>query len=339
MASSRSSAADPLGDAVARALAASLTRPGRVAVALSGGRDSVALLCAVAALPEARARDPIAIHVHHGLSARADAWQASCEALCQRLRVPLAARRVSVDPADPEGMEAAARRARYAALSAAAVEAKAAVVLLAHHQDDQAETLLLQLARGAGPHGLAGMAEARTDEGGLIWLRPLLRLPRSAIDAWVRSRGLAFVDDDSNALPRHRRNALRLAVVPAFARIFPGYPGTLARAAALQADAARLIDDLAAQDLAPLDQVKSEYYLKFRVVDKPGVLSRIAGVLGAHSISIASVLQKGQGQSAVPIFIVTHRAKESDMRAALAEADRLPDVLDRTRMIRIENNL
>jgi len=254
MASSRSSAADPLGDAVARALAASLTRPGRVAVALSGGRDSVALLCAVAALPEARARDPIAIHVHHGLSARADAWQASCEALCQRLRVPLAARRVSVDPADPEGMEAAARRARYAALSAAAVEAKAAVVLLAHHQDDQAETLLLQLARGAGPHGLAGMAEARTDEGGLIWLRPLLRLPRSAIDAWVRSRGLAFVDDDSNALPRHRRNALRLAVVPAFARIFPGYPGTLARAAALQADAARLIDDLAAQDLAPLDQ-------------------------------------------------------------------------------------
>ena len=74
-------------------------------------------------------------------------------------------------------------------------------------------------------------------------------------------------------------------------------------------------------------------------MDKPGVLSRIAGVLGSHAISIASVLQKGQGQVAVPIFIVTHRAKESDMRAALAEVDRLPDVLDRTRMIRIENNL
>jgi len=100
-----------------------------------------------------------------------------------------------------------------------------------------------------------------------------------------------------------------------------------------------LADPSARADLAPFDQVHSEYYLKFRVVDKPGVLSKIAGVLGSHAISIASVLQKGQGQTAVPIFIVTHMAKESDMRAALAEVDRLPDVLDRTRMIRIENNL
>jgi tRNA(Ile)-lysidine synthase len=97
------------------------------------------------------------------------------------------------------------------------------------------------------------MPEARVDARGFAWLRPLLGLPRSAIDAWVRARGIAFVDDDSNALPRHRRNALRLAVVPAFARVFPGYPGTLARAATLQADAARLLDDLAALDLGPLD--------------------------------------------------------------------------------------
>ncbi len=253
MASSRSSAADPLADAVARALAAHLTGPGRVAVALSGGRDSVALLCAVAGLPAARARAPIAIHVHHGLAAHADAWEASCAALCASLDVPLVVRRVSVDAADPDGIEAAARRARYEALAGAAIDAGAAAVLLAHHQDDQAETLLLQLARGAGPHGLAGMPEARVDARGFAWLRPLLGLPRSAIDAWVRARGIAFVDDDSNALPRHRRNALRLAVVPAFARVFPGYPGTLARAATLQADAARLLDDLAALDLAPLD--------------------------------------------------------------------------------------
>jgi tRNA(Ile)-lysidine synthase len=253
MASSRSSAADPLADAVARALAAHLTGPGRVAVALSGGRDSVALLATVTALPAARAREPIAIHVHHGLSARADAWQASCTALCASLGVPLAVRRVSVDPADPDGVEAAARRARYEALAGAADDAGAAAVLLAHHQDDQAETLLLQLARGAGPRGLAGMPEARVDARGLAWLRPFLGLPRVAIDAWMRVRGLAFVDDDSNASPRHRRNALRLEVVPALARVFPGYPGTLARAAALQAEAAALIDELAAQDLAPLD--------------------------------------------------------------------------------------
>ncbi len=100
-----------------------------------------------------------------------------------------------------------------------------------------------------------------------------------------------------------------------------------------------LADPSARADIAPFDQVHSEYYLKFRVVDKPGVLSRIAGVLGKHAISIASVLQKGQAKTSVPIFIVTHRAKESDMRSALAEADLLPDVLDRTRMIRIENNL
>jgi len=100
-----------------------------------------------------------------------------------------------------------------------------------------------------------------------------------------------------------------------------------------------LADPGARVDIAPFHEVSCEYYLRIRVVDKPGVLSRIAGVLGHHAISISSVLQKGQGESAVPIYIVTHRAKESDMRAALAEVDRLPDVLDRTRMIRIENNL
>ena len=100
-----------------------------------------------------------------------------------------------------------------------------------------------------------------------------------------------------------------------------------------------LTDTAARVEIAPFQQVSCEYYLRIRVVDKPGVLSRIAGVLGQHAISISSVLQKGQGESAVPIFIVTHRAKESDMRSALAEVDRLPDVLDRTRMIRIENNL
>ncbi len=92
--------------------------------------------------------------------------------------------------------------------------------------------------------------------------------------------------------------------------------------------------------VAPVSEVKTEYYLRFQVLDKPGVLSRIAGVLGAHAISISSVIQKGRREeSAVPIFIVTHLAREKDMRAALDETDKLPVVLDRTRMIRIENNL
>ena len=92
--------------------------------------------------------------------------------------------------------------------------------------------------------------------------------------------------------------------------------------------------------VSPFTEVDSEYYLRFQVIDKPGVLSKIAGILGSHQISISSVIQKGRKQeSAVPIFIVTHHAKEKDMRAALEETDRLPVVLDRTRMIRIENNL
>lgn len=102
----------------------------------------------------------------------------------------------------------------------------------------------------------------------------------------------------------------------------------------------READPSAAVGLAPFSEVKSEYYLRFQVVDKPGVLSRIAGILGDHAISISTVLQKGrEEENSVPIFIVTHHAKESDMRAALDETDRLPFVLDRTRMIRIENNL
>jgi homoserine dehydrogenase len=100
-----------------------------------------------------------------------------------------------------------------------------------------------------------------------------------------------------------------------------------------------LADPATRTQVAPFDQVQTEYYLRILVMDKPGVLSRIAGVLGRHAISILSVLQKGRGESAVPIFIVTHRARESNMRAALAEVDLLPDVLDRARLIRIENNL
>ncbi|MBE0603269.1 MAG: homoserine dehydrogenase [Deltaproteobacteria bacterium] len=100
-----------------------------------------------------------------------------------------------------------------------------------------------------------------------------------------------------------------------------------------------LVDSKMITGISPFDDVHCEYYLKILVMDRPGVLSRIAGVLGRHSISMASVLQKGQGENAVPIYIVTHRAKESNMRSALAEVDKLADVLDRTRLIRIENNL
>jgi tRNA(Ile)-lysidine synthase len=233
--------------AVARALARDAAGASAVVVALSGGRDSVALLDATLAAATPRGLRVTAAHVHHGLSRDADRWARFCDELCRARGIAFAVTRVTVRPTRADGLEAAARAARYRALAAMAKAQGADAVALAHHADDQAETLLLQLARGAGPAGLAAMPARRT-AGALAWLRPLLDVPRAAIDAYVARHALAFVDDDSNASDRHRRNALRHTVVPALAAIAPGYPRTLARAATLQGEAAALADDLAELD-------------------------------------------------------------------------------------------
>lgn len=238
-------------NAVVDAVAASLDRHvaphARLVLALSGGLDSVVLLHALLAL---RDRHPFrlqAVHVHHGLSAQADAWAGFCARLCAAHGIELALRRVHIVRTDPAGIEAAARRERqriFAALDADHV-------LTAHQQDDQAETLLLQLLRGAGPKGLAAMAELLHRPG---WqaahLRPLLNVTRAAVRAHAQAHGLAWVEDDSNPDPRYRRNALRQQVMPLLAAHFPGSSATLARAAALQAEAAGLLDELARLDAA-----------------------------------------------------------------------------------------
>jgi tRNA(Ile)-lysidine synthase len=232
--------------AVARSLR-TLAPGERLGVALSGGRDSVALLDAAVASGVVPVDRIVALHVHHGLSKHADAWADYCIAFAARLGVACATKHVAVAGAERHGVESAARTARYEALRAAARECRVAVIALAHHQDDQAETLLLQLFRGAGAHGLAAMSHDRYADA-IRWLRPLLDVDRAAIDGYVAARGLAHVDDDSNASDRHRRNALRRRVVPAIEEVFEGYPATVARAARHQAEAARLADDLAAID-------------------------------------------------------------------------------------------
>ena len=236
-----------LRSVVASALADALPGGGIVAVALSGGRDSVALLDAALASAQTAGVRVVAIHVHHGLSANADRWSEFCAGTCAALGVEVAIRQVQIPRKPRTSLEALAREARYAALGAAARECGAAAVLLAHHADDQAETLLLQLLRGAGPRGLAAMPSVQSGDR-ILWLRPLLALPRTDIDAYVAERCLSFVDDESNARPAHRRNDLRLRVVPALREIAPGFPLTLVRAAALQAEAALLADDLARID-------------------------------------------------------------------------------------------
>jgi tRNA(Ile)-lysidine synthase len=249
MASSRSSTrADPVERAVAAWLATPLASRGTIAFALSGGRDSMALLDAGAAALRARGRDAIAFHVHHGLQAGADGWAAHCARECAARGLAYAESRVSVATLPRTSVEATARDARYAALRALARDHGVSAIALAHHQDDQAETLLLQLGRGAGPAGLAAMPAEHVDPDGVAWCRPLLGVTRAEIAAYASARNLRYVDDPSNGDARWRRNAVRSVVSPAWSAVLPGYPATVARAAEHQADAAALLDALAERD-------------------------------------------------------------------------------------------
>jgi len=220
----------------------------RVAVAVSGGRDSTALLhCTL------RAARPLgvavtALHVHHGLVAEADAWLAQVRGQSRRWGAQFACTRLPGSPARGESVEAWARRERYAALAAMAAAAGCGLVLLAHHRRDQAETFLLQALRGGGPAGLSAMPQAAQRQG-LVWARPWLDEPRELIEAYVRRHRLQHVDDASNADPRYARNRLRLQLWPALTAAFADAETALAQAARQAQQAAALADEVAALDL------------------------------------------------------------------------------------------
>jgi tRNA(Ile)-lysidine synthase len=193
-----------------------------VAVALSGGVDSTVLLHLLSQNP---ALSLSAIHVHHGLSPNADAWTLFCRKLCEQLNVPLAVKRVSVRRAG-QGLEAAARDARYKVFGAA----KAACIALAHNLDDQAETVLMNLLRGAGPRGASGMPLRARFGGKTLW-RPLIGTSRAEIEAYARRHGLEWVEDESNADESLTRNFIRRRVGPLLEEKFPQWKESLARAA------------------------------------------------------------------------------------------------------------
>ena len=248
------------------------------AVALSGGADSTALLTACAARWPGRVR---ALHVHHGLQKAADEFEAHCRDLCARLRVPLAVQHVDAKHASGQSPEAAARDARYAALARMAAAADAfeggygrdlAVnagahnsihagqagqagqagiesVALAQHADDQVETLLLALSRGAGLPGVAAMP-ACLQRHGTTFVRPLLAVPRESIRDWLQQRDVQWIEDPSNADVRFVRNRIRARVLPALEATFPAFRATFARSAAHVAEAQTLLVELAAGDLA-----------------------------------------------------------------------------------------
>jgi tRNA(Ile)-lysidine synthase len=194
----------------------------RVAVGLSGGIDSVVLLHLLA---RSRPGSLSAVHVHHGLSPNADAWARHCRSLCRRLGVPLTVRRVKVFR-KKHGLEAAAREARFAVFEKMDCDALA----LAHNLDDQAETVLMNLLRGAGPRGAAAM-RAKSVFRGKELLRPLLGTPREAIEAYARGHGLEWIEDESNADETLTRNFVRRRLGPLIASRFPQWKESLARAA------------------------------------------------------------------------------------------------------------
>jgi tRNA(Ile)-lysidine synthase len=225
-------------------------RPARLAVALSGGADSAALLHALAALAR---RDPglvlRALHVDHGLTPAATELARAAGAAARLAGVGLGVLAVTVADDAGEGLEAAARRARYAALGAALAPGEC--LLTAHHLEDQAETVLLQLLRGTGIRGLAAMPAAAPLGRGRL-LRPLLAVPRAALRAYAAAVPLPAVEDPMNADPRFERAFLRARLWPAIAGRWPAAAGALARTAAHAAAAQQLLDAGSLAALAPL---------------------------------------------------------------------------------------
>ncbi|MCW4149723.1 tRNA lysidine(34) synthetase TilS [Halomonas sp. 18H] len=226
------------------------TPPGHcVWVALSGGLDSSLLLTLAVDASRRHARPLRALHIHHGLQPAADDFERHCRLLCDALAVPLHVERVSVDTSTGEGLEGAARQARQAVFRQCLSAGD--TLWLAQHRDDQAETFLLAALRGAGTRGLAGMSQ-RPPRIGLPHRRPLLGMPRAALEAEAARRGIDWIEDPSNRDTRQDRNFLRHRIVPLLRERWPAAERSLARSAAWAAEAEGLLGELAAEDLARL---------------------------------------------------------------------------------------
>lgn len=226
--------------------------PRRYWIAFSGGVDSLVLLHALAALREHIGASRLyVVHINHGLSPNAAQWAERCARQCAGLALPFTLRKVNAAPLTGESPEAAARKARYRAL--AELVESGDCLLTAHHQDDQAETLLLQLLRGAGPKGLAAMPPLSTFSRG--WhARPLLGFSRGDLIAYAEAQCLSWLEDESNSDTRLERNFLRHEILPRLKQHFPALASTLSRSARRCAEAAEILRVQAQADLAPLQR-------------------------------------------------------------------------------------
>ena len=252
--------------------------PKSVGVALSGGLDSVVLLHSIVTAYSAQKNKPriYAFHIHHGLQKAADDWLLFCQSFAEQSGALFDFRLLHIDTREQAGnIEARARVARYEALAELCAYYGVRDLLLAHHQNDQAETVLLQLLRGAGVAGLSGMPLSRMIGSTDITLwRPLLQLSRAELEAYAREHKLAWVEDPSNRSKRYRRNAIRNTLLPKLEHIQPGATANLARSAELLGQAQQLLDRLALQDAKDILEKKSgvlraKPLLDLALIDQP----------------------------------------------------------------------
>ncbi len=232
------------------------TSPPSYLLALSGGLDSCVLLDLMHKIT-ANTHIPLrAIHIHHGLQNEADQWSQHCEQLCESLNIPLKVVHLNMQMKKGESLEASAREQRYHAFASELLSDE--LLLLAQHRDDQAETLLLQLLRGAGPEGLASMPVNRKFAAGIM-CRPLLETNRVEIEAYASQHSLHWIEDPSNQDTAFDRNYLRHNIMPRLKQRWPSYSKTISRSARLcgvtnsliQTQAAALLSEISVGDLHP----------------------------------------------------------------------------------------
>ncbi|MDO9011215.1 MAG: tRNA lysidine(34) synthetase TilS [Gallionella sp.] len=243
-----------LSERVAAGITPLLPANSAILIGLSGGVDSVVLLHLLHQLAPRHSWRLSALHVHHGISPNASLWADFCAELCARLTIPLHIEHVDIAPLRAQGIEAAARRLRHAAFAAQSCD----FVALAHHADDQVETLLLQLLRGAGVRGASAMPVLSSSKRPLLsgranshrQVRPLLHCSRQEIMAYAGAHELQWIEDESNADDSYPRNFLRHRLLPLLGEKFPAYRDTLARSAQHFAEAGGLLDELARMDAA-----------------------------------------------------------------------------------------
>jgi tRNA(Ile)-lysidine synthase len=233
-----------LPERVSAQIAPLLPARSSILIGLSGGLDSVVLLHLLHTLAARFSWQLSALHVHHGISRNADEWARFCADLCSRHHVPLLVEHVDIAPLRAHGIEAAARKLRHAAFDRQSHD----FVALAHHADDQAETLLLQLLRGAGVRGASAMPLLAERSGSPDILRPLLHFSRQEIMDYAVAHDLQWIEDESNADESYPRNFLRHRLLPLLSERFPAYRDTLTRSAEHFAEASKLLEELARQD-------------------------------------------------------------------------------------------